>query len=119
MRTLVAKLGRAIARIRDPAPASPAMNLFFACHSRRFIFLSIAKNACTTLKHLSYELDSGHPFPATDPRWIHDHLGYRPVPGRIIDRRDRAQLAQYSGYTRFVVYRDPIERILSSYADKV
>jgi Sulfotransferase family len=99
---------------RDAMP-----NLFFVCESRRFLFLSISKNACTTLKHLSYELDTGHPFACGDPWEIHDHLGYAPIPGRVIDRRDRAQLAKLAGYTRFTVYRDPVERLLSAYADKV
>jgi len=94
-------------------------NFFFVCESRRFLFISISKNACTTLKHLSYELDTGHPFACVDPWEIHDHFGYAPVPGCIIDRRDRAQLAQLADYTRFVVYRDPTERFLSAYADKV
>lgn len=99
---------------RDAMP-----NLFFVCESRRFLFLSISKNACTTIKHLIYELDTGHPFACEDPWEIHDQMGYAAVPGRVIDRRDRAQLAALADCTRFTVYRDPVERLLSAYADKI
>jgi hypothetical protein len=99
---------------RDAMP-----NLFFVCASRRFLFLSISKNACTTLKHLCYELDTGGPFACSDPWEIHDHFGYAPSPGRVIDQRDLAQLVALSDHTRFAVYRDPVERLLSAYADKI
>ena len=96
-----------------------APDLFFVCNSHKFLFLAIAKNASTTMKNLIFELDEGREFRSTDGSGVHDALGYAPVPGRVIDRRDRAQLAAFSDFTRFVVYRDPVERLMSTYNDKV
>lgn len=95
-----------------------APDLFFVCSSRKFLFLAIAKNASTTMKNLIFELNEGRKFQSTNGSTVHDALGYAPVPGRVIDRRDRAQLAAFSDYTRFVVYRDPVERLMSTYNDK-
>lgn len=95
-----------------------APDLFFVCNSHKFLFLAIAKNASTTMKNLIFELNEGREFRSTDGSTVHDVLGYAPAPERVIDRRDRAQLAAFSDYTRFVVYRDPVERLMSTYNDK-
>lgn len=91
---------------------------FIVCHSRRFMFVVIAKNASTTLKRLVYEFDYPGMDPITDTEEIHEFFGYSQC------GKSRAPLVdgpKYHalGYLRFAVYRDPVERFLSVYYDKV
>jgi len=93
-------------------------NLFFLCHKHRLMFLGIAKNASTTLKHIMYREEFGV---ATQdvPAAIHKAWGWGTQTGRTIDLGDAEGLQAYSGYTRFAVYRDPVARFLSTYHNKV
>ena len=93
-------------------------NLFFLCHKHRFMYLAISKNASTSLKFLMWQEETGGRGDAA-PGATHRYWGFKPVPGRLIDRGDRAQLAAYPDYTRFTVYRDPVSRFLSAYHNRV
>ncbi len=99
----------------DYAWTSAAQPMFYACHSKSFLFLPIAKCGSTSIKRLIIDLDeiSG------DRSRPHDILGFSPYEGRVISPDDSSQLSQLSSYRRFSVFRDPVERILSCYRDKI
>lgn len=94
---------------------SAAQPMFYACHSKAFLFLPIAKCGSTSVKRLIVDLDdiSGN------RERPHDLLGFSPRVGRVICPDDFAQLSLYSSYRRFSVYRDPVERVLSCFRDKI
>ena len=82
------------------------------------MFVVIAKNASTTLKRLVHSLDYPEHEPLTGTEAIHEFFGYS------FDNQARVPLTASSkscasGYTTFAVYRDPVERFLSIYYDKV
>jgi len=94
------------------------LNLFFLCHKHQLMFLSISKNASTTLKHIMYREEFG--VDTKDiPSKIHKIWGWKARAGRAIETHDAKGLQDYSGYTRFAVYRDPVARFLSAYHNKV
>jgi hypothetical protein len=91
---------------------------FLICHSKRFMFVVIAKNASTTLKRLVYALDHPEAVPLADTEEVHEYFGYS------FDSEVRIPLADgknyhSSKYLKFAVYRNPIDRFLSVYYDKV
>ena len=91
---------------------------FMICKSRRFMFVVIAKNASTSLKRLVHSLDYPGQEPLFDTEAIHEFFGYS------LDGKTRIPLISNERpatheYTRFAVYRDPVERFLSVYNDKV
>lgn len=97
-------------------------NLYFVSHAKKFMFISISKNACTALKALLYRLEYGKDFPDPGPYGgVHHFFGYKERKGNVevIDRRNRKALEPYLDYVRFVVYRDPVARFLSCYHNKV
>ena len=93
-------------------------NLFFLSHRHRFMFLAISKNASTSLKQILCREEFGEDG-FEQKKGIHRYWGFRPRPGRSIDRRDAEGLRAYADYTRFAVYRDPVSRFLSVYHNKV
>ena len=90
---------------------------FIVCHARQFMFVAIAKNALTTLKHLvllyDYDLELGE----RDTN-LHEILGYAMDGYSRISITD-AKNSRYSNYVKFAVYRDPVERFLSLYVNKI
>ena len=86
------------------------------------MFLSVSKNACTSLKLMLHRIEFGGDFvPGTAPDGIHRFLGFseRTGKGTKIDRGNKKRLRRYSDYLRFAVYRDPVDRFLSLYHNKV
>lgn len=87
-------------------------------HSLRIAYFSIPKVACTSLKSLMFTLEHGREF---DEVWarpddvehvtVHNHY-----PARAFSTIDHAAL---QGYWKFAVVRDPIQRVISCYTDKV
>ena len=82
------------------------------------MFVVIAKNASTTLKRLVHSLDYPEHEPISDTEEIHEFFGYS------YDNKVRMPLTESSKYRssryiKFAVYRDPVERFLSVYCDKV
>ncbi len=94
-------------------------NFFFLCPRKHFMFLSISKNGCTSLKNLIFLEEYGRTHKSSPGRGIHAVWGFKEKPGRVINRADKESLRRYSDYIRFVVYRDPVERFLSTYYNKV
>jgi hypothetical protein len=82
------------------------------------MFVVIAKNASTTLKRLVYEVDYPDRGPIKDTEGIHEFFGYSKCGKSRVPLVDGSKY-HASGYLRFAVYRDPVERFLSVYYDKV
>lgn len=93
-------------------------NLFFLCHKHRFMYLGISKNASTSLKYHMWKEEIGGN-DESKPGAIHRYWGWKPVKDRTIDRKDSKELNRYGDYVKFVVYRDPVSRFMSSYHNKV
>lgn len=93
-------------------------NLFFLCHKHRLMFLGIAKNASTTLKHIMYREEFGADTQEV-PAEIHRFWGWGPHADRAIETHKAKDVEAYSGYTRFAIYRDPVSRFLSAYHNMV
>jgi hypothetical protein len=97
-------------------------NLFFVSHAKRFMFLSVSKNACSSLKLILHRLEYGRDFrPGAKYPNIHTFWGFSEWTGKgtKIDRRSKRKLSRHSDYLRFAVYRDPVDRFLSLYHNKV
>lgn len=94
-------------------------NFFFLCPEKKFMFLSISKNACTTLKSLLFRLSYGRDFESGRNSGVHEFWGFSEKPGRVVERGDTAGLSAFADYTRFTVYRDPVDRFLATYRNKV
>jgi hypothetical protein len=98
-------------------------NLFFVSHKKKFMFLSVSKNACSSLKSILYRVEYGHEFVPgrSGNRGVHHFWNYSPYRGRgtKIDRGNKSMLSRYPDYLRFVVYRDPVDRFMSLYHNKV
>jgi hypothetical protein len=98
-------------------PAKRGEVLFYCCHQLRFLYLSIPKCACTSMKALILRHDGLNP--SEDQEAIHAQLGYAHAPPHAYDARRVDDLAGLSEYLRFAVYRDPVERFVSLYVNKV
>lgn len=81
------------------------------CHKYRLIYIYIPKNACTTLKHLFYELENGQKFISKSPQDIHHHKIFE-----IINHQD---FNNYLNYFKFIFLRNPYDRFLSFYKNKI
>lgn len=93
-------------------------NLFFLSHRHRFMYLSISKNASTSLKYHMWQEENDGKFEG-QPGAIHQYWGWKPVKDRTIDRKDSKELARYKDYLKFAVHRDPVSRFLSMYHNRV
>lgn len=87
-------------------------------HRHRIVYVSVPKVACSSLKYMMHRLETGRDYDAEAPHpdgglWGHIH---RHHPSTLFDRID---WAQYDGYWRFAVIRDPVKRLLSCYTDKI
>ncbi len=93
-------------------------NLFFVSHRHRLMFLSVSKNASTSLKKIMYREEFGHD--ANDEgKGVHEAWGWRATPGKSLSVDDHEGIAAYPDYRRFVVWRDPVSRFLSAYHNRV
>ncbi|ACK64985.1 Methyltransferase type 11 [Rippkaea orientalis PCC 8801] len=98
------------------APMSPYFqNLFIVNHKRRHKFVAIAKGGSTTLKRITILDDGISEDGSEDIQGVHDILGFRHNGTSLVD----VSSDLFPDYTRVAVYRDPIERFISYYKDKV
>jgi hypothetical protein len=82
-------------------------------------YFPVPKNACTSLKHLFYQINEGKPFvPYPMPSggrlgYIHDLSGY----GSLGFRPEFLEATE--GHARLAVIRHPIRRLISAYKNRV
>jgi Sulfotransferase family len=92
----------------------------------KLAYFDVPKVACTSLKTLFWEIETGRPFPSRAYsgllRRLLMRLGYRP-PG--IHREPNYETRSFfaaqpvpAGYETMVVIRDPIDRLYSAWKDK-
>jgi len=82
------------------------------------MFVVIAKNASTSLKRMVHMLDYPEQERLSETEDIHRFFGYS-IDGKARIPLTSATQPATSEYTRFAIYRDPVERFLSVYNDKV
>ena len=83
--------------------------------SLAFAYVAVPKVACTSIKTMMFEVENGFPFPSFTASgrawWIHDF--YRSIPFSELPK-DRI-----ASYRRVAVLRDPVQRLLSCYGNRV
>ncbi len=92
---------------------------FIVCHTKRFMFVPIAKIGSTTLKRYTlnsdFRLNEKH---VSETRKVHQRLGFLHDGKHRIPLR-YARQSQYESFTKLAVYRDPVERFMSLYKQKI
>lgn len=96
-------------------PYSPFIqNYFCIIEKYRAAFVVIAKNAVTTLKNIAIYAKLGG-----IPKYeniTHDYIGYTPANGFLVPISEMpAYEANHGKYLKFTVWRDPVERLVSTY----
>ena len=81
---------------------------FYGCHSNRLVYLNMPKSACTTIRNVMHFLDHGV-WP-DDPFFVH-------YPSLIMEKR--VVEALIDGPVVFTFVRDPYERVLSGFLNKI
>lgn len=81
----------------------------------RLAYFSVPKIACTSIKQFFFEVENGFPFRRfrMSGRGFNIHLCY---PGCRFDAWDMARI---EGYLKIAVLRDPVQRALSCYSNRV
>ena len=87
-----------------------------------FLYIPVPKIACTSLKHFFYEIKYGTSFPLAEHRekfkhihkWSKSQLFNEWQKNPLIQNKDSLNLA-----FKFCIVRDPIERVLSCYKNRV
>jgi Sulfotransferase family len=87
---------------------------FLACFKRKFLATYISKNGTTTLADYVCFQD----FPSVAVENPHDFIGYVLDIGNRVSTKV-ASSAEYRSFVRFAIYRDPVERFLSLFRDKI
>ena len=87
----------------------------FLCPTRKLAYFPVPKVAGTAIKFTLYELEYRKPFEQkwNGDRWLHIHDVYVTKPFSNADKSDLSE------FTRFVMIRDPIDRLMSAYANRV
>lgn len=85
----------------------------------QLIYIPIPKNACTSVKQALHYIQFGEFFTIKDKRYaafkgLHDFYNKRPEAFTGIRRLEKA-----SDFTKFAVVRDPVERLISCYRNRV
>lgn len=86
---------------------------------QRLIYIPIPKNACSSTKEALHEIEFGRPFDAGRPvnaPFINIHDYYKKRPGAFTGT-DSLEFAVR--FTRFAIVRDPLERLISCYRNRV
>ncbi len=81
----------------------------------KLAYFPVPKIACTSFKHVFYEIEHGEPFDrefeTNKRKGIH-----ATYPAMHFDRIDLAEIQEFD---RFAIVRDPVKRLLSCYANRV
>ena len=89
------------------------MTVFLWQH--KLTYVSIPKVACTSLKHMFFEVENGHPFTAfkANGKAYHIHQFYKGINFADLPAE------QIADHTRMTIVRDPLRRLLSCYSNRV
>lgn len=79
----------------------------------KLAYFAVPKAANTTVKYVFFELEHGQPFRSEDFDGKTVHMLLPSKPDSAPDPAD------YLGYWKFSVFRDPVKRILSAYSNRV
>ncbi|MEX0431679.1 sulfotransferase family 2 domain-containing protein [Spiribacter insolitus] len=87
--------------------------------SLRLMYVPIAKNACSTLKRMMLDL-AGFPADSAAQAHVHECLDFYQTGLQLKDwpREDVERFLTEPRWFRFVVMRDPLERLVSAYLEK-
>lgn len=100
-------------RSHDPCDMGPGMTVIL--NKFELAYVSVPKVACTSIKSVLFEIENGFPFrPFTANGrefWIHNF--YHSIPFSELKR------GRIRDFHRIAVVRDPIERALSCYSNRV
>ncbi len=86
---------------------------------QKLLYIPIPKNACTSVKHAMYEIEFGNRFSSEfkEKYGYEDHHDYyKKRPGAFTGV---SKLKMLGHVTRFTVVRDPVERLISCYRNRV
>ena len=92
------------------------MNNAIICNNLKFLYTSIPKCACTSLKHWIYEIEFNRKFEKYEKDnkiiHIHNYQGFNKISLQKLpeDKKD---------YKRLIVIRDPIKKFISAYSNRV
>jgi len=85
------------------------------CYSKKFLFIHLPKNGVSSLKKIVAKLDDGKELKGLA---IHDYFGYKNEGNKRIETSEIDD-QRFDSFVKFAVYRDPVERLISLYLDKV
>jgi hypothetical protein len=82
----------------------------------KLAFIAVPKTACSSFKHMFYEMENGAPFKPfrANGRTYNIHHLY---PSRPFEQGYK--VANFRGYFKFAIVRDPVKRLLSAYSNRV
>lgn len=86
------------------------------CKKYKIGFVAIPKTACSSIKHLFFELENGFNFQIFRANGK-DYNVHTIYPSRYFKKGYR--VSDYDDYFRFLIVRDPVKRFLSSYSNRV
>jgi len=90
---------------------------FIVCHEKKFMFVAIAKNGITSLKSMVLQYDYNLEVSGNE-NILHDLIGYG-LDGYTRISVQESGSPRYRDYLKFAVYRDPLDRFLSLYSNKI
>lgn len=82
----------------------------------KIAFVAVPKTACSSFKHLFFQLENRRPFKTfrANNRAYNVHTIY---PSRYFEKNYR--FSEFDDYFKFLIVRDPVKRLLSSYSNRV
>jgi hypothetical protein len=104
--------------IRHPSPFKrPPLHQTIMVDDLKLMYLPIAKNACSSVKRITAELGG---LSIADNEDIHRKLDNENTGLLFVNRSDDDiyHALEQSGWMRFVILRDPLERLVSAYVEK-
>jgi hypothetical protein len=96
------------------------MPILIPCH--KLAYFPIPKVACTSLKHTVFEINNGFYIRSPDDDSLPKKKMVRKCPIHLLYKTTKYSLARHSelsDYKSFAVIRDPMQRILSGYSNRV
>ena len=85
-------------------------------YKHKFSYMSVPKVACTSLKHFFFEIENGFPFSPYKTNGKHRDIHNAGYPSRVYEREVHPQMKDH---WKVAVVRDPVDRLLSCYANRV